>query len=253
MVDVTLKFAGRLGNNMFQVAAAAAHAKRWGLTWAIPKCYPTDIYRFNLPVTDDGPERTCPWIEPGFHYYPIPRTDSRTPHCLHGFYQSYRYFEDCADYIRDLFKLASVDRQRLVSLHVRRGDFVSHGDCFRVLPLYYYQNAVQVFTARGFKDFLVFSDDPLWCARHLPSVMPNVNFQFSTVNGAYDALSRMAACAGHIIANSTFSWWAAWLNHGATVVCPHRRDWFGPQYAKANMDDLYPPWWLQLQAGDLRV
>lgn len=238
---------------MFQVAALAAYARRHKLIWAVPPRYPTAIYDFNMPVVDPY-EAVTIWFDPGFNYTEIPACSPGARLQLRGFYQSHRYFSDCQDYVRDeLLRLEPVPVNNSVSIHVRRTDFQGHGTCFRFLPQHYYQQAVRLFTERGKFDFTIFSDDLPWCQSVFPVICPQARFTFCEESHPRRAMALMAACDGHIIANSTFSWWAAWLHKDAVVLCPHRRDWFGEHYADANMDDLYPAEWLQLPAGDTRV
>ena len=116
-----------------------------------------------------------------------------------------------------------------VSLHIRRGDyrhFTANGGI--LLPLEYYHAAIRSVHAR-FRNahFFVFSDDLEWARKHLPAGLPA---SFVAGNGealAYEDLRLMSACKHHIIANSTFSWWGAWLNPdpGKTVIMP--KLWMG--------------------------
>ena len=156
--------------------------------------------------------------------------------CLLGYWQSPRYFEDCAEEIRsELTFTASLDpanREILsqiqdslsVSLHIRRGDFL-HVKGNAVLNMDYYQRAIKlVMEHHPQPHFFVFSDDMDWVKQNLPIPAPmtfvEVNNQFT---GAQD-LRLMSACRHHIIANSSFSWWGAWLNPSPDklVLAPRR-------------------------------
>jgi glycosyl transferase family 11 len=169
------------------------------------------------------------------------------PVCLVGYWQSERYFIDIADSIRIDFALAQLlvgDNARLlelarsgssVGLHVRRGDFVSlnntaqmHGVC----SIDYYRRAISFVRKRCPEcHFLVFSDDPDWARAELPLDSSAV---FVTGNAARPEqdLALMSACKHHIIANSSFSWWAGWLgcSPGQIVVAP------SPWYASPKLD-----------------
>ena len=175
-----------------------------------------------------------------------------------GYWQNEAYFLDAADHIRAEFRqhhpkltltLPTMKDKGmpLVSLHIRRGDYVNnptttavHG----VLGLDYYHHAVEYLSERIGKDFhvLVFSDDIEWTRQNLALTQP-----VSFVSGRsipHEDMLKMAFCDHHIIANSSFSWWGAWLNPSATkvVVCP--KNWFvSPQLAHRQ---ICPPTWEQI-------
>lgn len=181
---------------------------------------------------------------------------------LDGYWQSEKYFADAAEVIRADFQVQTpstpenrqwFDRIRsslAVSLHVRRGDYVTapaanqfHGTCS---PAYYRQAMDEMASGlNALPTFFVFSDDPLW-------VQQNLDFgahlhAFVTGNDAdknYEDLRLMSACRHHIIANSTFSWWGAWLNPypEKRVIAPRR--WFAAENMSAR--DLIPDSWQTL-------
>lgn len=180
------------------------------------------------------------------------------PCYLHGYWQSPRYFEDVAELIRRELTPVSPpgdgaqrleDRIRAVhavSLHVRRGDYVTgsvasqvHGTC----TLDYYERAVRALTERVAKPvFFVFTDDPAWTKAHL--TLPFESFHVGDYGtSAIEELRLMSLCRSHVIANSTFSWWGAWLDDAGTfVVAPER--WF--EAGDHDHRDLIPSDWLQV-------
>lgn len=209
-------------------------------------------------VTGQGPLTKV--VEAGQRFDPaIPALPDRV--YLDGYWQSERYFADHADLIRADFAMRAVPspenrhwldmiaRGNAVSIHVRRGDYVTsaaansvHGTC----GLDYYDRAVAEMRARlGDPTFFVFSDDPAW-------VRDNLRFggaahHFVANNDAatnYEDLRLMAACHHHIIANSTFSWWGAWLNPAPdkVVIAPAR--WFRDDGFDDR--DLVPAVWVRL-------
>jgi hypothetical protein len=179
---------------------------------------------------------------------------------LVGFWQSPKYFEDVASVIRADLALsperagaaeditAEVRQQGTVSVHVRRGDYVTdpvissrHGTCSPG----YYANALEWLSSRiEVKRVFVFSDDIEWARNELKFASPTV---FVTEPGE-DSVIRdfflMSQCEHHVIANSTFSWWAAWLrrNPDGCVVVPGR--WFSD--TTVDTRDLYPTGWAVL-------
>ncbi len=176
---------------------------------------------------------------------------------LIGHWQSYRYFEGAAETIRAELRLASeptganriwLDRIRQsnsVCLHVRRGDYLlpdASGN-YRLCPSSYYYRAVQLIRERlGNPQLYVFSDDWLWCRENLAiegAVLVDANGPEAVV----EDLRLMAACRHQIIANSSLSWWAAWLaNHPEQVViAPH--PWV---HGRPPWPGLLPKEWIQL-------
>ncbi|WP_010433911.1 alpha-1,2-fucosyltransferase [Vibrio cyclitrophicus] len=128
-----------------------------------------------------------------------------------------------------------------VSLHVRRGDYVEnahtnniHGTC----SLEYYQHAIEKIRSEVHNPvFFVFSDDIEWCKLNLSS-LAEVEFVDNTTS-AIDDLMLMRQCKHSIIANSTFSWWGAWLKLDGLVIAP--RNWFSS--ASRNLKGIYPKEW----------
>jgi len=194
-------------------------------------------------------------FESAITYDPRVRT-LQEPVCLVGYWQSERYFVDSADRIRADFallqplneanaRLLELARSAMsVGLHVRRGDFVSLADAAQLHGLCsidYYRRAIGLI-----KDhcpachFMVFSDDPEWARAELP-LDPSTVFVTGNERQPEQDLTLMSACTHHIIANSSFSWWAGWLGYSPKqrVIAPT------PWYASAKMDarDLVVPGW----------
>ena len=197
--------------------------------------------------------------EPGFTYWPG-FTRLRDGACLSGYWQSERYFDAAADALRrelafrhepDAENRRTLDAIRAceaVAVHVRRGDYAAdsrtrnyHGTA----PLEYYQVAVRrMMSSTRDPVFFVFSDDPEWVEASLRVPAPTVPVVHNGQVRDYEDLRLMSACRHHIIANSTFSWWGAWLGEspGQRVLAPAR--WFlnGP-----STRDLIPARWEQVQ------
>ncbi|CAK7052066.1 MAG: O-antigen biosynthesis glycosyltransferase WbnK [Desulfovibrio sp.] len=174
------------------------------------------------------------------------------PVYLSGYWQSERYFADCADTIKEDFafpdlacdEARSLARHMLqedasVSLHVRRGDYVAapttaawHGIC----GMDYYERAMAFAEqALAAPRYFIFSDDPDWCRAAFAASKRTITVV--DVHGGNDAihdLHLMTLCRHHIIANSSFSWWGAWLSaREGLVVAPQR--WFtAPSLAHVN-------------------
>jgi Glycosyl transferase family 11 len=185
-------------------------------------------------------------FEPAITYDPSVRALNQ-PVCLVGYWQSERYFSESADAIRADFTLrhplADANGKLLelarssgsVGLHVRRGDFVRlnhaakmHGLC----SIDYYRRAIALVQSRvPHCHFLIFSDDPQWARAELPLDSPAV-FVTGNAETPEQDLALMSACKHHIIANSSFSWWAAWLGYNLDQVAVAPVPW----YASPKLD-----------------
>ncbi len=180
---------------------------------------------------------------------------------LLGYWQSYKYFSKNAKAIRSdivLNKPLSIDATKYlnsisakacsVAVHVRRGDYVSNKAAAKfhgVLPFEYYKNAMQMLkNAHINAHFYVFSDDIEWCLRKF-SGYPDITFVTNeSSRSSCEDLFLISKCTHHIIANSSFSWWGAWLadenvNNQHIVVAPQK--WF--LNLNVNLEDRFPPHW----------
>jgi hypothetical protein len=178
---------------------------------------------------------------------------------LEGFWQSECYFADFRDTIREEFTVktpligknleaAEVIRAvNAVSLHVRRGDYVTNEKTrayHYVCDAAYYRKAEELLTQRlESPHFFVFSDDPEWVVGNLKLRHPTTYIDY---NGAapHEDLRLMSLCRHHVIANSSFSWWGAWLSTGSDklVVAPGR--WFNDP--SIDTSDLTPAGWMRI-------
>lgn len=179
---------------------------------------------------------------------------------VRGYFQSERYFKFISDIIRNEFLITGklsqetialgeqISHSNSTSIHIRRGDYVSneatakfHGCC----SIEYYEKAIRIITSKvDSTNFFIFSDDIEWARQNLTIGFPTA---FVTHNGelhAYEDLYLMSLCKHNIIANSSFSWWGAWLNKnpGKIVAAPAR--WFNE--VNANTNDLLPAEWLKV-------
>ena len=154
---------------------------------------------------------------------------------LDGYWQNELYFSDIREeLLRDLTSISSmsdlgvvymegIKKRNSVSLHVRRGNYLNLKN-FNVLDIDYYMKAVEYIRKNVEKPtFFIFSDDLEWCKNSL-GFLDNCVFVDST-RTEIDDLKLMSFCQHNIIANSSFSWWGAWLNQNCkkTVIAP--KDW----------------------------
>lgn len=198
-------------------------------------------------------------VEPHFHYWQ--RFENLPANVyLDGYWQSERYFAPIADEIRRTFQFfPSMDArssdlaqkmaaETSVSLHVRRGDFFREQRVSRVHGVDlagYYKKAVQALIERLAKPrFYIFSDEPKWVRQHLDIACASTIVDHNSGADSYRDMQLMSLCKHHIIANSTFSWWGAWLNPNPDKIVIAPRQWFNVSCFDTR--DLYPPNWLVL-------
>ena len=173
-----------------------------------------------------------------------------------GHWPSERYFGDHAATIRSELAFAhepSAENRRVaeqirssasVSVHVRRGDFITDPGPFERyvhLDNDYYRSAVElVLRDAGPVTAYVFSDEPAWCAEHLDLPCPTVVVDVNGPDTASEDLRLMAHCDHHVVANSTFSWWGAWLDPRASSIVVAPEYW---QHGEP-IPERYPEGWL---------
>lgn len=181
---------------------------------------------------------------------------------LAGWWQSERYFADAAEVIRHDFVPRRPPSSEnchwleligacgcAVSVHVRRSDYLrsaSHGTCS---PAYYREAARLIKWRNGANPvFFVFSDDPAWTREHLRlGGETHVLDHNDTEREAHEDMRLMTACDHHIIANSTFSWWGAWLDRSLSKVVVAPEPWFRAPDLDAK--DILPRGWLTVPSG----
>lgn len=260
---ISAKLIGRLGNSMFQIAASIGYARKYGYQWAAqdtPHNNESAIHRVfpELPKTNkrgnvyqEHPNRHCDIHNCHmdlchFDYHPIPNVGDNIN--LVGFWQSYKYFEGQDEEIKKVFALPHIEGyEDFVSIHVRRGDYVIHAGSFPPITVDYVEQALnKIKTGKA----IVFSDDIQWCKESFAHLNTSyLQIEFSEGRNELQDLSLMASCGHHIIANSTFSYWGAYLGHNPNriVVTPSAETWFGPTAGvKRPVVDLLLPNWIQI-------
>ena len=133
-----------------------------------------------------------------------------------------------------------------VSLHIRRGDYTLAAEGNVALPTEYYTRAIAHFAAAmGNPIFFVFSDDISFAKKNIGGDVSAIFVDHNDELSAHEDLRLMSACRHHIIANSTFSWWGAWLNSNPSKIVLAPRHWRVANCPSNN--DLFPPGWLLLE------
>jgi hypothetical protein len=168
---------------------------------------------------------------------------------LGGHYQSYKYFDHNKDYIHQLFspsnnitdilyKKYGKDVSKVTAVQVRRGDYYKFPNHHPLLTPEYYSKAVKLANP---EEIWIFSDDIEWCQK-------NLNFDGSVryiEDEDYIELYLMTLCKNVIISNSSFGWWAAYLNTNSNVQIYAPSPWFGPAIINDGfkLEDLIPKEW----------
>lgn len=183
--------------------------------------------------------------------------DDNNNYYIDGYFQSEIFFKESENIIRLDFSLSEKRKRNIlqkypelttntVSLHIRRTDYITMGrdrDCtneyYIVQPVEYYKKALDII---GNYDYLfIISDDIQWCKNNLKFD----NSIFVEGNNDITDMYIMSLCKNNIIANSTFSWWGAWLNsnYNKKIISPI--DWYGPKLSQ-NTDNLIPNDWIKI-------
>lgn len=179
---------------------------------------------------------------------------------LQGFWQSENYFKDIEDIIRREFTIkikpnsnnekttVLVKSVNAVSLHIRRADYAPssfYHQFYGTCDLAYYRLAVDVVARKvASPHFFVFSDDIVWAKKNIILKYPTEYISHNCNTNDFEDLRLMSQCNHHIIANSTFSWWGAWLNKrpNKIVIAPKR--WFKDE--SIDTKDLIPEDWIRI-------
>jgi hypothetical protein len=189
----------------------------------------------------------------------------KSPIYISGYFQSYKYFLGFEDFIKDLFTfpknnigvkneniLKKIKFEDSISIHIRRGDYINnkktnqvHGTC----SLDYYLSAIKRITKNENKKYSIyfFSDDINWVRKKFKDLNFDKEFiDHNTGNKSWIDIFLMSNCKHNIISNSSFSYWAGWLNNNPnkTVIAP--KQWFVDPVLESQTKDLIPKLWIRL-------
>ncbi len=252
---------GRFGNQLFQVAASIGIARRNACSFVFPTWQYSRHFEFPVPQAHSirHMQRRMPRSF-GYEEIVIDRATE-----LWGFFQSERYFAHCEDEVRHYFTphhalsqllergFADLLARETCSVHVRRTDYLGDPSHPELAAGDYYESAMSHFDSNT--TFVIFSDDIAWCMERLRD---RSTFFVEALSEVED-IFLMSRCRGHIIANSTFSWWGAWLdpNPDKKVIAPLQ--WFAGRHANPAIpyrpgsfdgyydpSDLVPPAWIRI-------
>jgi hypothetical protein len=254
MIAIVIK--GGLCNQLFMIFAGISYALDNNIDYFI---YPTLIAKdyfnnffktikskVNIPIDLD---KCFKYEEPNFHYDQI--TQNKQNILIKGYFQSYKYFDNNYDKILKIMDISLKNKlNKTISIHFRIGDYIGLQYNHNILPISYYINALEFLKTKiDIKEYkiLVFCQE---CDNQFVfSNLKKLNYNFEKVDDTiqdYEQLLLMASCEHNIIANSTFSWWGAYLNNNKSKIVCYPSQWFGPGLSHNNTNDLCPDEWYKI-------
>jgi len=177
-----------------------------------------------------------------------------------GYFQTEKYFKQYKEQILDLFSLDEEIKQQIkqihalikgkfsetISMHIRRGDYLKLSKIYAILQKEYYDKAISHFS--GDSLLVVFSDDINWCKQNLnyKNMFFVENIQIDNLEQEVIEIQLISMCDHNIIANSSFSWWGAWLNENENkkVIAPKK--WFKDEKKNREIKDIYCENWITI-------
>jgi hypothetical protein len=265
---LTCDLRGGMGNQFFQIYATMAHAKRMNVPCFfldVPKLGERSTYwgtlfrRLQPRLVKELPAPTFIYVEPFFAYRALPAIPGMR---IDGYWQSPKYFEQeyaaitaelgLEEMRQTVAAAVGLEWGRSVSLHFRLGDYKTAQATHPLAPPSYYERALAhvVASDAGVDQVLYFCeeedlDEVTATVRRLAEGQPQLRFCRLGQGEDWEQLLCMSLCRHHIIANSTFSWWGAYLNPSPTKVVCYPSVWFGAVTGH-DTRDLCPPEWRAL-------
>jgi len=257
---------GRLANQMFQYASLKGIAVNRGFEYCIPpeevfgqldslvRTSDTNLYRcFNINPLNVGITEYKTREESTFSFDEDLFNNCEDQININGYYQTEKYFKNIEDEIKTEFtfkdEIYNPSKEKfdeifsgseVISLHIRRGDYVVNSN-HPVQSLEYYQKALEQLKQNI--PVLILSDDPKWCNEQ--KIFEDDRFFVSDLGNTEVDLCLMTMCDYHIIANSSYSWWGSWLAKSKKTIAP--KLWFGEELSKQkDVKDVYLEKWIIL-------
>jgi hypothetical protein len=285
---------GGLGNQLFQIFATIAYTFKNKHEFIFPysyelranttrytywetflnglKRYTTDNPEYNITNDTLNSWHTVHMMQ--HHYEEIPSFINTHNFRIHGYFQSYKYFENVKERIYDMIHLNDAvaevreenrnlleDGKYKISMHFRMGDYKHIQYCHNILPYDYYRNALSIAT----QDLpnmmkikvLIFceaedNDSVMSMVNDMKNIWPSIEFvKVDDRMVDWKQMLLMSLCDSNIIANSSFSWWGAYMNNNTNknkMVC-YPSKWFGPTLQHNYIGDMFPPDWHKIEVN----
>lgn len=220
---------GRLGNQIFIISSIISLAKKYNVPYNIPWKYSDKFNIVTAPLGENN-GNLLQYKEKKHDFdKDIPeiiklKKDESGYLSLNGYLQDYRYFIDYQDELTEMFNIPKIRYKNSCSIHVRRGDYLKYPKHHPLTSLQYYDKAINIMKDNGVTQFKIFSDDIDWCK----NCFKGSSIEFGNPSNPFDDLYTMMECENHIIANSTFSWIAAFYSRNKNKIVIKPFDWFGP-------------------------
>ncbi len=233
---------GRLGNQLFQIAATIGIAVKNGQDFSFPEWGYSKFLKNSLPLVEV--KKYLIQHEKTFCFSDF-NIDSDKDYNVFGYLQSEKYFAHCKDFIKEILSPKEEIKEELrkrfdfedsISLHVRRGDYLSIQDIHPSQTIEYYRKSIEYIGKD--KKIIVFSDDIEWCRENLKFD----NIFFSEEKNEFYDLILMSMCKHHITANSSFSWWGSWLGEKQDSIIVSPKNWFGINAPYTSIDIIPERW-----------
>ena len=277
---ITIELQGGLGNQLFQIFTTIAYALENRSQFLLPyekkdkfsaggskrPTYWDNLFHKLKGFTTNNNLRCYVFPEKEFKYNKLPIFDKKQPIKLYGYFQSPKYFENYYDNIINLIdirqKQLNIFQKELfiqsthiyVSMHFRIGDYKTpqHSSFHPIQTIDYYEKAIEYIGKHNDKplNILYFceEEDIVEVNAMIKKLKSkHTNFKFER-GGAqlqdWEQMLLMSCCEHHIIANSSFSWWGAYLNRNPDKIVCYPKKWFNSE--SHNTDDLFPEGWIKI-------
>lgn len=263
----------RIGNLLFLMSTCFALSKKYDTEFIFPlmnqyyeswgECYKNTIFR-NIPcgnsksdiIYNDSLDYDC------YSYKEI-KTDFTKNIELNGYFMSYKYFDEYSENIKELFYIDNISfdyiskkysellNSKSVSVHIRRGDFkkkkINENHILFRLDSQYYVNSMKYINEKIenpiYYFFMENNDDKHWIKKYILSKIENIQYKFINNEKDYIDIYMMSLCKHNIIANSTFSWWGAYLNNNTDKIIIRPNNWLPKQHD----NDHFPTSWIPIE------
>lgn len=268
-------YSGRLGNQLFQLAALLGTSKKNNYVPSIPVeknkqikpngcldmftgkwiSYKLNLFDcFDIKINDNNGNNVKNSYKEPHLYFDENIFNIKDETNIDGYFQSELYFKHIEKDIKDLFVfnkniqdksnliLKEKKKTKLVSVHVRRSDYLGLQHQYNLLGVEYYQRSINMFDDDVYQYF-IFSDDINWCKEVFGE---NELIDYIEGNDPYVDLYLMTQCDHNIIGNSTFSWWGAWLNKNKNKIVVSPSVWFNPNRKDLIANNIIPNDWIKI-------